>query len=116
MYTLLVILICIVAVLMIAIVLMQESKGGGLSSSFASYNQIAGVRKTTDFVEKLTWTFAALMVVISICCAHVAPQATGSSSVMDGVEVTNPVQDAIPTFDASQAQEAAPAAAETPAE
>ena len=52
MYTLLVILICLVAVLMICIVLIQESKGGGLSSSFASYNQIGGVRKTTDFIEQ----------------------------------------------------------------
>ena len=47
MYTLFVILIVIAAVLMIGIVLIQESKGGGLSSSFAGYNQVAGVRKTT---------------------------------------------------------------------
>lgn len=51
MYTLFVILIVIAAILMIGIVLIQESKGGGLSSSFANYNQIGGVRKTTDFVE-----------------------------------------------------------------
>ena len=38
MYTLFVILIVIAAILMIGIVLIQESKGGGLSSSFASYN------------------------------------------------------------------------------
>ena len=52
MYTLFVILIVIAAILMIGIVLIQESKGGGLSSSFAGYNQVAGVRKTTDFIEK----------------------------------------------------------------
>ena len=61
MYTLFVILIVIAAILMIGIVLIQESKGGGLSSSFASYNQIGGVRKTTDFVEKATWGLAFAM-------------------------------------------------------
>ena len=52
MYTLFIILIVIAAVLMIGIVLIQESKGGGLASNFSSYNQIGGVRKTTDFIEK----------------------------------------------------------------
>lgn len=116
MYTLLVILICIVALLMIGIVLIQESKGGGLSSSFASYNQIGGVRKTTDFIEKATWGLAVAMVVISIFCAYFAPQASSDASVMEGVEVpvTNPNN--LPGFGASQTQDAAPAAeAEAPA-
>jgi preprotein translocase subunit SecG len=122
MYTLFVILIVIAAILMIGIVLIQESKGGGLSSSFAGYNQVAGVRKTTDFIEKATWGLAAAMVAISIVCAWVAPTATVDSSVMENIEnpVTNPNN--LPGFGASQqkdaaapAKEAAPAAAETPA-
>ena len=110
MYTLLVILICLVAVLMICIVLIQESKGGGLSSSFASYNQIGGVRKTTDFIEKTTWSLAAAMVIISVACAYVAPQAVHDSSVMENIEnpTTNPNN--LPGFGASQTKEAAPAA------
>ena len=76
MYTLLVILIVIAALLMIGIVLIQESKGGGLASQFSGYNQIGGVRKTTDFIEKTTWGLAAFMVIISVACAYVAPQAT----------------------------------------
>lgn len=110
MYTLLVILIVIAALLMIGIVLIQESKGGGLASNFASYNQIGGVRKTTDFIEKTTWTLAALMVIISVTCAYVAPQATGDSSVMENIEnpITNP--NTVPGFGASQPKEtAAPA-------
>ena len=107
MYTLFVILIVIAAVLMIGIVLIQESKGGGLSSSFASYNQVAGVRKTTDFIEKATWSLAAAMVVISIVCAWVAPTATTEQSVMEGIEnpVTNPNN--LPGFGASQQKDAA---------
>jgi preprotein translocase subunit SecG len=109
MYTLLVILIVIVALLMVGIVLIQESKGGGLSSSFASYNQIGGVRKTTDFIEKATWGLAVAMVVISVACAYVAPQAASSSSVMENVEnaTTNPNN--LPGFGASQTEQAAPA-------
>jgi len=115
MYTLLVILIVVVAVLMIGIVLIQESKGGGLASNFSSYNQIGGVRKTTDFIEKTTWGLAAAMVVISVLCAYVAPQATSSGSVMEGIEVpaTNPNN--LPGFGASQQKDAAAPAAEAPA-
>ncbi len=107
MYTLFVILIVIASILMIGIVLIQESKGGGLSSSFAGYNQVAGVRKTTDFIEKATWGLAAAMVVISIVCAWVAPTATADSSVMENIEnrVTNPNN--LPGFGASQQKDAA---------
>ena len=73
MYTLFVILIVLAALLMIGIVLIQESKGGGLASNFSSSNQIMGVRKTTDVIEKTTWGLAVAMVVLSVICAYVAP-------------------------------------------
>ena len=68
-YTLFVVLIVLVAILMIGIVLIQESKGGGLSSNFSASNAIMGVRKTTDVVEKTTWGLAIAMVFFSIVCA-----------------------------------------------
>ena len=71
MYLLLVILMVIAAILMCFIVLIQNSKGGGLASGFSSSNQIMGVRKTTDFLEKATWGLAAFMVVMKIGRAHV---------------------------------------------
>ena len=117
MYTLFVILIVIAAVLMIGIVLIQESKGGGLSSSFASYNQIGGVRKTTDFVEKATWGLAIAMVLFSVICAWVAPIATTDSSVMENYQApaTNPNN--LPGFGASQTKDgAAPATPAAPAD
>ena len=73
MYLLFVVLMVLAAVLMCFVVLIQNSKGGGLSSSFASSNQIMGVRKTTDFIEKLTWGLAAFMVVISVATSYVVP-------------------------------------------
>lgn len=118
-YTLFVILILIVSALMILIVLMQESKGGGLAQNFSSYNQIAGVRQTTDLIEKMTFGLAATMVVLSVLCAFTAPKASTEASVMEGVEVpvTNPSN--LPGFGASQTQQEAPAApapAEAPAQ
>ena len=115
MYTLFVIFIVVAAVLMIGIVLIQESKGGGLASNFSSYNQIGGVRKTTDFIEKTTWGLAAAMVVISVLCAYVAPQNAGAGSVMENIEApaTNPNN--LPGFGASQQKDAAAPAAEAPA-
>ena len=74
---------------------LQNSKGGGLSSSFASSNQIMGVRKTTDFIEKLTWGLAAFMVVISVATSYVVPsQVEGSSVIMEQAvkeQKTNPL-------------------------
>ena len=109
MYTFFVILIVLAALLMIGIVLIQESQGGGLASNFSTYNQIGGVRKTTDFIEKTTWGLAAAMVVISVLCAYVAPQNAGAGSVMENYEApaTNPNN--LPGFGASQ-QPAVPAA------
>ena len=118
MYTLFLILIVLAAVLMIAIVLIQESKGGGLASNFSSSNSIMGVRKTTDFVEKATWGLAISLVVLSVVCAYTAPQADGSQSVMENATEapqTNPNN--VQGFGAAQkaapaqgAQKAAPAA------
>lgn len=58
------VLIIIASILLILIVLVQNSKGGGLTSSFSASNQVMGVRKTTDFLEKATWTLAIALVVL----------------------------------------------------
>lgn len=66
MYNFIVILILIVSVLLAIVVLVQNSKGGGLAANFSAPNQIMGVRKTTDFLEKATWTLAAALIVLSL--------------------------------------------------
>ena len=111
MYLLFIGLIVIAALLLCFVVMIQNSKGGGLASSFASSNQIMGVRKTTDFIEKLTWGLAGFMVVISIACAYVLPTASSESSVIMEQAVkesaTNPLN--------APAGFVAPTATETPA-
>ena len=101
MYIAVSILIFIVCALLILIVLVQNSKGGGLSSTFASSNQIMGVRKTTDFLEKATWTLAGAMLVLCIVAAMVIPrgeQAGKKSAIQEQVNTFAPTQQAIPDF------------------
>lgn len=115
MYTLLVIFILIAAVLMIGIVLIQESKGGGLASGFSSANSVAGVRQTTNFIEKATWTLACAMVVLSIACAYVAPQAASDASVIENAATEQPQTNPNNTQGFGASQQKAPAAPAAPA-
>jgi preprotein translocase subunit SecG len=79
MYLFITILILIAAVFMILIVLVQNSKGGGLAAGFSSSNQIMGVRKTTDFLEKATWGLAGTILFLSILSASFYPKAQSST-------------------------------------
>lgn len=73
MYLACVILVVLASILMCFFVLIQKSKGGGLASNFASSNQIMGVRKTTDFLEKTTWFLALFMAVVSVLASLSLP-------------------------------------------
>lgn len=88
MYIFITILILLASILMILIVLVQKSKGGGLASGFSSSNQIMGVRKTTDFLEKTTWVLAGTMIVLSILTAKYT--ATTSTAPQSQIEVQQP--------------------------
>ena len=83
---LIIVLSVIVSILLIGIVLIQKSKGGGLSSSFAGSNQIMGVRRTTDFVEKATWTLASIICVLAITSAFVMKDMNRSSDSLKTLE------------------------------
>lgn len=65
-FTIFLFLIVVVAFLLIVVIMVQNPKGGGLSSSFggSGSQQIGGVKKTTDFLDKSTWTLAGLMLVL----------------------------------------------------
>ncbi len=64
--TLFSIIIILASILMILVVYVQNPKGGGLSSDFGAAQQIGGVQKTNDFIDKATWTLAAVIMVLSI--------------------------------------------------
>ena len=66
MFVLLFIIAIVVCVLLGIIVLIQNPKGGGLSSNFSSSSQLMGVQRTGDFLEKGTWILAITLMVISL--------------------------------------------------
>jgi len=74
MYVLVSVLIMIASILLILIVLVQNSKGGGLASNFSASNQVMGVRKTADFLEKATWTLAGGLIILSIVASMTIPR------------------------------------------
>ncbi len=120
MYVVLIILTLICSVFLICVVLVQKSKGGGLSSSFAGSNQIMGVRRTNSFIEKLTWGLAGIICLLAILSTFCMPQAI---TVGSRVKATVPTEQTVPgdfntpAAPAAPATEApaAPAAPEAPA-
>lgn len=86
------VLIIIVCILLTLVVLVQNSKGGGLASNFSSSNQIMGVRKTADFLEKATWTLAVALLVLSMISIFVIPRSTGTVTVK-GTELSKQIED-----------------------
>lgn len=70
MHVVIIALTILVAVLLIGIVLIQKSKGGGLSSQFGGAGSVMGVRQTNSFLEKATWTLVAVLAVLSIISAY----------------------------------------------
>lgn len=89
MYNLISILIFIVCILLVLIVLVQNSKGGGLVSQFANAGQVMGVRKTADFLEKSTWTLASSLVLLCILAVAFIPR---GSSQPTSSRITEQVQ------------------------
>ena len=105
MYTLFVILVVLASVLMCLIVLVQESKGGGLASGFSSGNQVLGVRKTTDFIEKITWGLAIAMVVFSVASVYSISTKSKSDTLIGGASVEQTVEESpvMPSVNGPQA-------------
>ena len=113
MYTLVVILILIVSVLLGLIVLVQNSKGGGLVSNFGGANQMMGVRQTTDFLEKATWTLAGVLVVLCLISSATLPKSSKEGTLKS--EVSTQIENMMPAAPATD-MPAAEMPAETPAE
>ena len=100
------VLVIIVCVLLILIVLVQNPKGG-LDSAFSTNNQVMGVRKTTDFLEKATWTMGIAIVILSIASSAMTgkggetvddegPASKIQQQVDDAALPTAPINNAVP--------------------
>lgn len=121
-YITLSVIIVVASVLLTLIVLVQNSKGGGLAANFAAGNTTFGVRQTADFLEKTTWVLAAVVLVLCVVATFFTPKpSSGSAS-----SIENQIQQAAPaegepefpanTVAVPAEEGAAEAPAETPAE
>ena len=88
MYGLFSILILITCALLLLVILVQNPKGGGLSSTFGDGNQFMGVKKTSDFLEKSTWTLALALVALTLLSNFAIDRndVQGESEILEQVE------------------------------
>ena len=98
MYIALSVLIIIVSILLTLIVLIQNSKGGGLAANFAAGNQTFGVRQTADFLEKATWTLSIVMLVLCILATAFAPSHKAQDNAVSEKLEQNQSADGQPQF------------------
>ena len=101
MSSLITILIVIASIILVFLVVIQNSKGGGLAAGFSSSNQVMGVRKTTDFLEKATWSFAGTIVVLCIVASlfrqrHIVEDSTIRDEIQNMIPDLH--QNAVPDF------------------
>ena len=99
MYTFIVILILVVCLLLARVVLVQNSKGGGLAANFSAPQQVLGARGSADFIEKATWWLAGILVVLCLAATVTIPKHHAEDAI--NTEVTtagdlSPVQNAAP--------------------
>lgn len=99
-FTIFLILIIVVCLLLVLVIMVQNPKGGGLSSSFGGGgNQIVGgVKKTGDFLDKSTWTLAALLIAL-ILLSNVTLKGNygqADSKILQGDDIENTIPETVP--------------------
>ena len=105
-FTIFLVLIVVVAFLLIVVIMVQNPKGGGLSSSFGGggTQQLGGVKKTTDFLDKSTWTLATVLLVL-ILASNITinrDSGTADSKALDlDAQTTQPLPEALPNTPAA---------------
>ena len=89
-YTIFLILIFIVAVLLILVIMVQNPKGGGLSSSFGGTTQtMGGVQNTTNFLDKSTWTLATILLVLILLSNFAIPRNYSADTKSETENIVN---------------------------
>src|ERR1700744_3068101 len=99
---LLMILAVIVCILLGAIVLIQNPKGGGLTSNFSSSSQLMGVQRTGDFLEKGTWVLVGLLMFITLMMNVVAKGGSNTNGANNAEQIKATQQASKPTNSGAQ--------------
>ena len=100
MESLLSIIIILASALLVFVVFIQNPKGGGLSSDFGSAQQLGGVQKTNDFIDKTTWGLAGLIAVLSVVLT--IRMSSGTTSTPKAEEPTQTEEQVPTTQDGTQ--------------
>lgn len=95
MLTFLLIISVLVALILVAVVLIQNPKGSGLASNFATGNQFFGVKKTTDIVEKVTWVTAGIVMLISLIAASYNPKGGATQQGVPGGKIDKQLEEIV---------------------
>jgi preprotein translocase subunit SecG len=103
-FTIFIALIIFVAFLLVIIIMVQNPKGGGLASSFGGggTQQLGGVQKTTDFLDKSTWTLATLLLAL-ILLSNISIMG-GQSSTESRALDENAIENALPSDTNTQSE------------
>lgn len=98
MYIAVTILIILTCILLVLVVLVQNPKGGGISTGIIGSNQVMGVKKTTDFIEKLTWGLAISLVLLCLIAGMTLPnkEDRGLGTTMQE-QIDNPTSNSVPS-------------------
>ena len=105
--------ILLASVLLVFVVYIQNPKGGGLAAGFTGANQIGGVKRTTDFLEKATWSLATAFIVLCILSNFViGPETQGGSVIQQNADTGQVQAPALPTPDDAAPADAGAAAGE----
>lgn len=112
-FTVFLVLITIVCFLLIIVVMVQNPKGGGLSSTFGANANMGGVQKTTDFLDKSTWTLATILIALILLSSlsFSGALSDNASKLIDETAAPSNKETAAPT----NKETAAPTNKETPA-
>ncbi|MES2575886.1 MAG: preprotein translocase subunit SecG [Bacteroidota bacterium] len=105
-FSIFLVLITIVCFLLVVVIMVQNPKGGGLSSSIGGSQMLGGVQKTTDFLDKSTWTLATVLIVLILLSSLSFGGSLGNndSKIIEKTETTAPAQQASPVQNAPAAE------------
>jgi preprotein translocase subunit SecG len=116
MISVVIVLICVFAVLLVLVVLVQNSKGGGLTGEFGGLgsNQLMGVKKTTDLLEQITWGLGIGMMVLTLTAYIMVDKNAGVQ--IESANADRAATRQVPAAAPAPARQAAPAGQPKPGE
>jgi preprotein translocase subunit SecG len=105
-FSIFLVLITIVCFLLVVVIMVQNPKGGGLSSTLGGSTQMGGVQKTTDFLDKSTWTLATILIALILLSSlsFTGTLSDSDSKIIDNTQTAAPIAPVAPVQNAPAAE------------